>query len=35
MLKWLRVSAASERFGRRDWVAAAFALTAIGMWLLR
>lgn len=35
MLKFLRVSAASERFGRRDWVAAAFALIAIGMWLLR
>ena len=35
MLKFLRFSAASDRFGRRDLVAAALALLAVGMWLAR
>ncbi len=35
MLKYLRFGAASERFGRRDLVAAAFALLAIALTLLR
>lgn len=35
MLKYLRVSAASERFGQRDWVAAGLVLLALGMSFLR
>lgn len=35
MLKFIRVSAASERFGRRDWVAAGLALLALGLTFLR
>lgn len=35
MLKFLRFSAASDRLGRRDYVAAAFVLIALGMGLWR
>lgn len=35
MLKWLRFSAASDRFGRRDFVAAGFALIGLLTLLLR
>lgn len=35
MLKYLRLGASSDRFGRRDFVAAALVLLAIGMMWLR
>lgn len=35
MLKWIRISPASERIGRRDLVAAGFVLLAIAMMVLR
>ena len=35
MLKFLRIGASSEHFGLRDWLAAGFALIAIGLMLWR
>lgn len=35
MLKFIRISAASERFGRRDWIAAGLALLALGLTFVR
>jgi len=35
MLKFLRFSAAGDRLGKRDLVAAALALLAVGMWFVR